>query len=72
MTFGFFGAHSVASGWVGSRAGDCRPQASALYLSSIYIGSSVVGSFGGVVLHGQGWRGMAVIPATRHVAGSDR
>jgi YNFM family putative membrane transporter len=61
MTFGFFGAHSVASGWVGSRATDCRPQASALYLSSFYVGSSVIGSFGGVVLGRYEWRGVALM-----------
>jgi YNFM family putative membrane transporter len=30
LTFGFFGAHSIASGWVGQRALTARAQASAL------------------------------------------
>ncbi len=34
LTFGFFGAHSIASGWVGQRALTARAQASALYLSA--------------------------------------
>ncbi|WP_375004283.1 MFS transporter [Bacillus velezensis] len=47
FTFGFFGAHSIASAWVGRAAGDHRAQASSLYLLAYYIGSSVAGSCGG-------------------------
>ncbi|MGG3324529.1 MFS transporter [Bacillus velezensis] len=47
FTFGFFGAHSIASAWVGRAAGDQRAQASSLYLLAYYIGSSVAGSCGG-------------------------
>ena len=40
LTFGFFGAHSIASGWVGQRALAARAQASALYLLCYYLGST--------------------------------
>ncbi len=36
FTFGFFGAHAVASGWVSRRARTAKAQASALYLFSFY------------------------------------
>lgn len=32
LTFGFFGAHSIASSWVSKRAKVARAQASSLYL----------------------------------------
>jgi hypothetical protein len=47
VTIGFFGAHAVASGWVGRLAGDAKGHASSLYLLSYYMGSSFVGSAGG-------------------------
>jgi predicted MFS family arabinose efflux permease len=55
FTVGFFAAHSVASGWVGSRARTARAQASALYLFAYYLGSSVGGSAGGVAFERAGW-----------------
>jgi predicted MFS family arabinose efflux permease len=55
FTVGFFAAHSVASGWVGSRATTGRAQASALYLFAYYLGSSVGGSAGGVAFERAGW-----------------
>ena len=48
FTFGFFGAHSVASSWIGRRARQARGQASSLYLFSYYLGSSIAGTLGGV------------------------
>ena len=54
-TFGFFGAHSVASSWVGRRAQRGRAQASALYLFCYYAGSSIVGSVGGLFWSSAGW-----------------
>jgi MFS transporter, YNFM family, putative membrane transport protein len=48
LTFGFFGGHSVASGWIGAQARTDRAQASSLYLFAYYLGSSVVGSLGGL------------------------
>ena len=59
MTFGFFGAHSVASSWVGRRAQRGRAQASALYLFCYYAGSSIVGSIGGLFWSSAGWWGVA-------------
>jgi YNFM family putative membrane transporter len=48
LTLGFFGGHSVASGWVGAQARTNKAQASSLYLFAYYLGSSIVGSLGGV------------------------
>lgn len=47
FTFGFFGGHSVASSWVGLRAGNEKGLASALYLTCYYLGSSLVGAASG-------------------------
>lgn len=58
-TFGFFGAHSIASSWVGILAEkDEKAQASSLYLLFYYAGSSIVGAAGGLFLHQFGWTGM--------------
>lgn len=59
VTFGFFGAHSVASSWVGRRAGANKGLASALYLLSYYLGSSVLGSLSGLLWSAGGWFGVA-------------
>jgi YNFM family putative membrane transporter len=59
VTAGFFGAHSVASAWVGAAARDDRAQASALYLLAYYAGSSVVGTVSGFLWAGMGWTGVA-------------
>lgn len=58
FTIGFFGAHSVASAWVGVRAVTGRAQASSLYLLSYYLGSSLSGTGGGMVWSGLGWYGV--------------
>jgi predicted MFS family arabinose efflux permease len=55
LTSGFFAAHSVASGWVSARARTAPAQASALYLCAYYVGSSVVGTAGGVGYGQGGW-----------------
>lgn len=55
FTFGFFGAHAIASSWVGWRAVQNKGQASALYLFFYYLGSSVVGTAGGAVWQQSGW-----------------
>jgi MFS transporter, YNFM family, putative membrane transport protein len=64
VTVGFFGGHSVASGWVGRRAsvlpGGSPGQASSLYLLAYYLGSSVGGSLGGVAYDHAGWLGVVV------------
>jgi YNFM family putative membrane transporter len=58
VTVGFFGAHSIASAWVGRRAAGNRGQASAFYLFFYYLGSSVVGSAGGVAWTRGAWPGV--------------
>ena len=60
FTFGFFGAHSVASSWIGRRARVAKGQASSLYLFSYYAGSSVAGTLGGVFWHYAGWNGIGL------------
>ncbi|WP_425313108.1 MFS transporter [Pseudomonas putida] len=60
FTFGFFGAHSVASSWIGRRATHAKGQASSLYLFSYYAGSSVAGTAGGVFWHQAGWNGIGL------------
>ncbi|MDB6144094.1 MAG: putative transport-related rane protein [Pseudomonas sp.] len=60
FTFGFFGAHSVASSWIGRRAIKAKGQASSLYLFCYYAGSSVAGTAGGVFWHYAGWNGIGV------------
>ncbi len=60
FTFGFFGAHSVASSWIGRRALVAKGQASSLYLFSYYAGSSVAGTLGGVFWHYAGWNGIGL------------
>ncbi|HEY2207580.1 MAG TPA: MFS transporter, partial [Pseudonocardia sp.] len=63
VTVGFFGAHSMASSWVGRRAallpGGSPALASSLYLFAYYLGSSVGGSLGGVAYDHVGWTGLA-------------
>lgn len=60
FTFGFFGAHSVASSWIGRRAVTAKGQASSLYLFCYYVGSSVAGTAGGLFWHYAGWNGIGV------------
>jgi MFS transporter, YNFM family, putative membrane transport protein len=60
VTVGYFGAHSVASSWVGRRGGTARAQAAAFYLFFLYVGSSVLGSAGGVAWSRAGWPGVAL------------
>ena len=59
FTAGFFGAHSIASGWTGALALMGRAQASSLYNLSYYAGSSVVGWSAGLVFQQFGWTAMA-------------
>ena len=59
FTFGFFAVHSVASAWVGQRAGQRRGLVSALYLSSYYLGGSLVGTATGWAWSRGGWPGVS-------------
>ncbi|MCS5500295.1 MFS transporter [Lysinibacillus sp. A4] len=63
FTFGFFAAHSIASGWVSKRASHNKAQASSLYLFFYYFGSSVGGTVGGVFWMKYGWMGVIVMIA---------
>lgn len=58
LTFGFFGSHSIASGWVGRRALHNKAQASSLYLFFYYAGSSIGGTAGGAFWSSFGWGGV--------------
>lgn len=59
-TAGFFGAHSVASGWVGQRAADDRALASVGYMLSYYLGGSILGPIGGYAWALAKWQGVAL------------
>jgi YNFM family putative membrane transporter len=61
ITFGFFGAHSLASTWLTRRAGTAKGQASALYLFFYYIGASIAGPIGGMGWQASGWSGVVHI-----------
>ncbi|WP_430390514.1 MFS transporter [Dyella sp. 20L07] len=69
ITFGFFGGHSIASSWVGRRAGSAKAQASSMYLFSYYMGSSLAGAGGGLFYAAHGWNGVALFVAALVLAG---
>ena len=58
FTFSFFAAHSTASSWVSVQAVQYRAVASSLYLFCYYIGSSLLGSSGGLIWENFGWVGI--------------
>ncbi|MFE3827557.1 MFS transporter [Streptomyces sp. NPDC059092] len=55
ITAGFFAGHAVASSSVSRTAQTARAQASALYQSSYYLGSSAGGTLGAIAFHAGGW-----------------
>lgn len=55
LTAGFFGAHSVASGWAGARAVSARAQSTGLYNLAYYGGSSLLGWVGGLAWEVARW-----------------
>ncbi|MER6349102.1 MFS transporter [Streptomyces sp. NPDC001595] len=57
ITAGFFAGHAVASSAVSKTATHGRAQASALYQSAYYIGSSAGSTAGAVAFHAGGWAG---------------
>lgn len=69
VTFGFFAGHAVASGWVGRLAKDAKGHAAALYLLTYYLGSSIVGSYGGRFWTAYGWNGVAALVGVLLVVG---
>jgi YNFM family putative membrane transporter len=67
FTCGFFAVHSGASAWVATRSRQHPSHASALYLMSYYLGSSVLGTAGGQAwLHG-GWLATAAMIAVLYL-----
>jgi YNFM family putative membrane transporter len=69
VTFGFFGGHSIASSWVGRRAGAAKAQASSMYLFAYYMGSSIAGAGGGLFYAERGWNGVAAFVGAMSAAG---
>ncbi|MGW4195531.1 MFS transporter [Streptomyces sp. NPDC005004] len=61
ITAGFFAGHAVASSAVGRTAAHGRAQASALYQSAYYIGSSVGSTVGALAFHSDGWAGTVCV-----------
>ncbi|SED64348.1 MFS transporter, YNFM family, putative membrane transport protein [Streptomyces sp. 2231.1] len=57
ITAGFFAGHAVASSAVSKTAVHGRAQASALYQSAYYIGSSAGSTVGAMAFHADGWTG---------------
>ncbi|MGW2523994.1 MFS transporter [Streptomyces sp. NPDC001617] len=57
ITAGFFAGHAVASSAVSKTATSGRAQASALYQSAYYIGSSAGSTVGAMAFHAGGWAG---------------
>ncbi|MCI3932680.1 MFS transporter [Streptomyces sp. AN091965] len=61
ITAGFFAGHAVASSSVSHTATRGRAQASALYQSAYYVGSSAGGTLGAVAFHSGGWGGTVAL-----------
>ncbi|MFF0446928.1 MFS transporter [Streptomyces sp. NPDC004609] len=61
ITAGFFAGHAVASSAVSRTARTGRAQASALYQSAYYLGSSVGGTLGAIAFHSAGWAGTVAL-----------
>lgn len=55
LTAGFFGAHSVASGWAPVVGRRHPSQASALYVCAYYVGSSIFGALVGLSWRAGAW-----------------
>lgn len=69
VTFGFFGGHSIASSWVGRRAGKAKAQAASIYLFVYYLGAALWGAIGGLFYARFGWTGVAIFVAALTGAG---
>jgi YNFM family putative membrane transporter len=63
VTIGFFGSHSIASGWIGRLASRAKGHAASLYLLSYYIGSSAAGWMGGLFWSAAGWTAVVAFTA---------
>ena len=60
FTFSFFAGHSTASSWVSVQSLQYRAVGSSLYLFCYYVGSSLLGSSGGLVWESFGWLGLTI------------
>ncbi|MFV0535271.1 MAG: MFS transporter [Cumulibacter sp.] len=63
LTIGFFVVHGIATGWVSTRAhavDRSTGSASALYLFTYYLGSSVFGTLAGIAWQYGGWDALAI------------
>jgi YNFM family putative membrane transporter len=61
FTFGFFGTHSTACSWTGKSCTTDKAQGSALYMLFYYMGSSVIGTIGGLFLSHYNWPGLIML-----------
>ena len=58
---GFFIAHAIASSRVGELAISNKGHATSLYLLFYYLGSSIVGAYGGNIWQSHGWNGIVIL-----------
>lgn len=61
FTIGYFGVFSVSNAWVGYRAGQRKALVSALFFSSCYLGSSVLGTVTGIAWAEAAWIGVVMM-----------
>ncbi|WP_061335056.1 MFS transporter, partial [Streptomyces scabiei] len=61
ITAGFFAGHAAASSAVSHTAKEGRAQASALYQSAYYVGSSAGSTLGAIAFHAGGWGGTVAL-----------
>ena len=69
FTAGFFAAHATASSYVTSQAKRGKGQAASFYLFFYYLGSSLVGTAGGLFWHHWQWPGIVAFLTLLLVAG---
>lgn len=68
LTFGFFGAHAIASGWAAALVDKDKAQASSLYLLFYYVGGGAAGTAGGVFWANAAWPGVALFAGAMMVS----
>ncbi|OTG60261.1 MFS transporter [Acinetobacter sp. ANC 4204] len=61
VTTGFFIAHAIASSRVGELATSNKGHATSLYLLFYYLGSSIIGAYGGNIWQSYGWNGIVIL-----------
>ncbi len=61
FTFGFFGCHTGACGWVGKLNKGDKAVSSSLYMFLYYTGASALGTLGGFFLEHYGWNGVVAM-----------